>query len=107
MDKLDSIFHKFLAFVFGGGLTTEEMRAAVNGIFVRAKVQIETQKGEVYHNLKELPGKFRFELWIRDLNVSHVFVESLTKWRDDAQKEFGIEKKIKIYFTKSEKKKCS
>jgi hypothetical protein len=66
---------------------------------------MESQNNENYHTLKDLPGKFRFELWIQDQSVKHnIILEGLTKWRDDVQEEFGIEKKIKIGFIKQSNK---
>jgi hypothetical protein len=94
MDKLDQIFHAFLDFVFSGGLATEGMRSAVSGVFVRAEIQMESQQ----RDLKDLPGIFRFELWIRDKSMQDIFQKALAIWRDRFRKEFGIEKKIKISF---------
>jgi hypothetical protein len=104
MDKLDQIFHAFMDFVFGGGLATEGMRSAVNGVFVRADIQINNQQREDHCNAKDLLGTFRFELWIRDKNMQHIFLECLAKWRDDVRKEFGIENKMFPSIVKSKRK---
>jgi hypothetical protein len=96
MNQLDEIFHAFVVFIFGGGLATEGMRSAVIGIFVRAEIQMESQMRDP----RDLPGTFRFELWIGDKRMQYVFQKSLAKWIEDVRKELGIEKKIKICFNK-------
>jgi hypothetical protein len=101
MHNMDQIFHSFMEFVFGDGMMTEEMRVGVSGIFVRAE-QKESQRNSEDCDPKDLPGIFRFELWIRDVSVKLIVKEALVKWRESVYKVFGIEneRKFKISFRK-------
>jgi hypothetical protein len=102
MDKLDQIFTSFLLLVFEGGLATEEIHSVVSGIFVRAEIQLGNKNIEDYNNPDDLPAKFCFELWIRDVSMQNIFSKDMNKWTADVVRgEFGFGRETKFAFIKS------